>query len=94
MSAVTVCQSPLRVTLRPQALAIDLFGHDIVVADHGEHRAVDGRGDPGPVQLDLGQFQGGGAAAAFGLGLFGLEKCRNIGRTVSQLRDALDRIQG
>jgi hypothetical protein len=37
MSAVTVCQSPLRVTLRPQALAIDLFGHDIVVADHGEH---------------------------------------------------------
>ena len=30
----------------------------------------------------------------FRLGLFGLEKCRNIGRTVSQLRDALDRIQG
>lgn len=36
MSAVTVCQSPLRVTLRPEALAIDLFGHDIAVADHGE----------------------------------------------------------
>jgi hypothetical protein len=40
MSAVTVCQSPLRVTLRPEALAIDLFGHGIVAADHGEHLLI------------------------------------------------------
>ena len=30
----------------------------------------------------------------FRLGLFGLEKCQNIERTVGQLRDALDQIQG